>query len=159
MATGLRHGGWGRYRQRGCFLCNARASSSIGVKVAIGSAAAISNGHCNCSSLIKNRRPIFALQLNNFWLILMVKSHNRGQQNVWNWRNILQCEWLGRFWNLRRQLSRWIRYSKSDPDPVRAQVSMSSTKRQIRSKGQVKDLCWRHSRYNLKGSWNQLFTI
>ena len=52
IATGLRHGGWGRYRQRGRYLCNGRAPSSIGAKVAIGSAAAISkvaisNGHCN----------------------------------------------------------------------------------------------------------------
>ena len=51
IATGLRHWGWGRYRQRGRYLCNARAQSSIGVKVAITSAAAISkvsisNGHC-----------------------------------------------------------------------------------------------------------------
>ena len=42
---------WGRYIQRRCYLCNVRASSSIGVEVAIGSAAtiskvAISNGHC-----------------------------------------------------------------------------------------------------------------
>ena len=51
IATGLRHGGRGRYRKRGRYLCNARASSSIGVEVAIGSAAAISKvaiskGHC-----------------------------------------------------------------------------------------------------------------
>ena len=55
IATGLRHGGWGRYRQRGRYLCNARAPRSIGVEVAIGSAAAISkvaisNGHCTVTS-------------------------------------------------------------------------------------------------------------
>ena len=51
IATSLRHGGWGRCRQGGRYLCNARAPSSIGVEVAISSAAAISkvaisNGHC-----------------------------------------------------------------------------------------------------------------
>ena len=51
IATSLQHGGWGRYRQRGRYLCNARAPSSIGVEVAIASAAAISkvaisNRHC-----------------------------------------------------------------------------------------------------------------
>ena len=33
IATGLRHGGWGRYIQRGRYLCNARAPSSIGFEV------------------------------------------------------------------------------------------------------------------------------
>ena len=51
IATGLRHGVWGRYIQRGRYLCNDRAPSSIGFEVAIASAAAISkvaisNGHC-----------------------------------------------------------------------------------------------------------------
>ena len=51
IATGLRHGGRGRYSQRGRYLCNARAPSFIGIEVAIGSAAAISkiavsNGYC-----------------------------------------------------------------------------------------------------------------
>ena len=50
IATDLCHGGWGRHRQRSRYLCNARAPSSIGVEVAIASAAtiskvAISNGH------------------------------------------------------------------------------------------------------------------
>ena len=39
IATGLRHGGWGRY------LCIVRAPSCIGVEVAI-SKVSISNGHC-----------------------------------------------------------------------------------------------------------------
>ena len=51
IATGHRYRGWGRYRQRSRYLCNARAPSSIGVEVAIASAAAISkvaisNRHC-----------------------------------------------------------------------------------------------------------------
>ena len=57
IATGLRHGSWGRYSQRGRYLCNDRAPSSIGYEVAIVSAAAISkvaiyNGHCtyNCTT-------------------------------------------------------------------------------------------------------------
>ena len=56
VATGLRYGGWGRFRQRGRYLCNTRARSSIGVEVGIGSAAAISkvaisNGHCIVTNL------------------------------------------------------------------------------------------------------------
>ena len=51
IATGLRHGGRGRHKQRGRYLCNDGGLSSIGDEVAIGSAAAISkvaisNGHC-----------------------------------------------------------------------------------------------------------------
>ena len=79
IATGLRHRGWGRYRQRGHYICNARAPSSIGVEVAIDSAAATSkskvaifNWHCtayckhtyiseacHCSPLVTLRLIIF----------------------------------------------------------------------------------------------------
>ena len=51
-ATGLRHGGWGRYRKRGRYLCSDGGPRFIGVEVALGSVAAISkvdisNGHCS----------------------------------------------------------------------------------------------------------------
>ena len=62
IATGLRQGGWGRYKQRGPYWCNARAPSSIGVDVAIASTAttskvALSNGHRNSMKNVSTPHP------------------------------------------------------------------------------------------------------
>ena len=43
IAPGLRQRGWGRYRQRGRYLCGDGGPRFLGVEVAIGSAAVTSN--------------------------------------------------------------------------------------------------------------------